>query len=236
MAKKAPGKGHRKGMTIVDLMDMFPTEEAATECAAPFMDNPANLDDHLAGRATLPQMRIGPHPRGQPREDALLVHGLPLLFQREDGHRHAAVENPAALWAIAIYLCLTSLKSVSSMKLQRDIGVSQPTAWFMLHRIREAWAEDDDDQFDGPVEVDESYFGGERRNMSLSKRSSRIHLPGDEQEPWPAVGKTAVVGVKDRDSNEVRAEVVRRTDGATLQGFVDPRTHRVAGATVYPNR
>ena len=43
---------------------------------------------------------------------------------------------PLRKWAIAIYLCLTSLKSVSSMKLQRDIGVSQPTAWFMLHRIR----------------------------------------------------------------------------------------------------
>ena len=127
-------------------------------------------------------------------------------------------------WAIAIYLCLTSLKSVSSMKLQRDIGVSQPTAWFMLHRIREAWAEDDDDQFDGPVEVDETYFGGERRNMSKAKRKAMNKSRGP-------VGKTAVVGVKDRDSNEVRAEVVRRTDGATLQGFV--REHTESGATVY---
>ena len=66
------------------------------------------------------------------------------------------------------------------MKLQRDIGVSQPTAWFMLHRIRQAWAEDDDEDFDGPVEVDETYFGGERRNMSLEGEAQ-----GDEQEPWP---------------------------------------------------
>ncbi|MCY4560586.1 MAG: transposase, partial [Chloroflexi bacterium] len=72
--------------------------------------------------------------------------------------------------AIAFYLCLTSLKSVSSMKLHRDIGVTQATAWFMMHRIREAWAVDDDDQFDGPVEVDKSYFGGKRENMSLAKR------------------------------------------------------------------
>ena len=42
-------------------------------------------------------------------------------------------------WAFAIYMCLTNLKGVSSMKLHRDLGVSQPTAWFMLHRIREAW-------------------------------------------------------------------------------------------------
>ena len=50
---------------------------------------------------------------------------------------------PLRKWVIAIYLCLTSLKSVSSMKLHRDIGVSQPTAWFMLHRIREAWEPND---------------------------------------------------------------------------------------------
>ena len=43
---------------------------------------------------------------------------------------------PLRKWAIAIYLCLTSLKSVSSMKLHRNIGVSQKTAWFMLMRIR----------------------------------------------------------------------------------------------------
>ena len=83
------------------------------------------------------------------------------------------------------------------MKLQRDIGVSQPTAWFML-RIRQAWAEDDDDQ-DGPVEVDETYIGGKRRNMSKSKRKELMGRG--------TVGKTAVVGVKDRESNEVRAKV-----------------------------
>ena len=47
--------------------------------------------------------------------------------------------------AVAIYLELTSLKSTSSMKLHRDIGVSQPAAWFMLHRIREAWSRTEND-------------------------------------------------------------------------------------------
>ena len=45
-------------------------------------------------------------------------------------------------WAWAIYMCVTNLKGVSSMKLHRDLGVSQPTAWFMLHRLRETWAYD----------------------------------------------------------------------------------------------
>ena len=74
-------------------------------------------------------------------------------------------------WVIAIYLHMTSLKGVSSMKLHRDIGVTQKTAWFMLQRIREAFRrDDDDDRMGGPVEVDENHVGGQRRNMSKSKR------------------------------------------------------------------
>ena len=102
------------------------------------------------------------------------------------------------------------------------MGNAQP-AWFMLHRIREAWAGDDDDQLDGPAEVDETYFGGKRENMPLSRRKT---LKGRG-----AVGKTAVVGVKDRDSGEVRAEVVQNTDGETLKGFV--HEHVEPGAVVY---
>ena len=133
---------------------------------------------------------------------------------------------PLRKWAIAIYLCLTSLKSVASMKLSRDIKVSQPTAWFMLHRIREAWASSDSDcSYSGPVEVDESYFGGRRRNMSNAKRKA---LADTGRGP---VGKVAVVGAKDRASNQVAAKVVRSTDVETLQGFI--LDHTVQGATVY---
>ena len=59
---------------------------------------------------------------------------------------------------MAIYLVTTSLKGVSSMKLHRDLGVTQRTAWFMLHRIREAWAASPaSEPFEGPVEADETY-------------------------------------------------------------------------------
>ena len=73
-------------------------------------------------------------------------------------------------WAIAIYLMTTSLKGVSSMKLHRDIGVTQKTAWHMAHRIREAWEGDDDEMFAGPVEVDEAYFGGKESNKHADKK------------------------------------------------------------------
>ena len=112
-------------------------------------------------------------------------------------------------WAVAIYLHMTSLKGVSSMKLHRDIGVTQKTAWFMLQRIRQAWERDDETGLIGPVEVDETYIGGKERN----KHKGRKLKAGRG-----TVGKTAVVGAKDRKTNKVRAKVVKATDAKTENG------------------
>ena len=100
----------------------------------------------------------------------------------------------------------------------------------MLHRIREAWMPKagDGTPFDGPVEVDETYMGGKRKNMSNAKRNE---MAGTGR---GAVGKTAVVGAKDRASNQVSARVVTSTDKPTLQGFVVE--HTAPGATVYSGR
>ena len=129
---------------------------------------------------------------------------------------------PLRKWAFAIYLEITSLKSVSSMKLHRDIGVTQSTAWFMLHRIRAAWAVPTDRPFAGPVEVDETYVGGRERNKHGRNKLRAGRGP---------VGKTAVVGVKDRATNHVAASVIERTDGQTLKGFI--ARHVESHATVY---
>ena len=109
------------------------------------------------------------------------------------------------------------------MKLHRDLGVTQKTAWIMLRRIRKAFDGGDEPPFSGPVEVDEAYFGGLRKNMSKARRK--------KLEGRGTVGKTAVVGAKDRTSNKVRVKVAPDTTGKTLQGFV--RQHAEPGAIVY---
>ena len=212
MAHKSPGKSDREGITMIQLCDMFPTEESAREWF---------------------ESRVWPNGRHCPRcgstgtseaSHAKMPYWCPdcrSYFSVKVGTVLESSKIPLRKWVFAIYLHLTSLKSVSSMKLHRDIGVSQPCAWFMLQRIRKAW-ESDDSLFAGPIEVDETYMGGSERNK---------HKGNKLRAGRGTVGKTAVVGAKDRKTNKIKAAVVKATDAKTLQGFVIAVT--LAGATVY---
>ena len=128
---------------------------------------------------------------------------------------------PYRKWAIATYLIITNLKGVSSMKLHRDLGITQKTAWHLEHRIRKA-LEAQGVLFQGPVEVDESYFGGKEKNKHGSNKIKSGR---------GTVGKTPVVGMKDRATNHVRATVVEGTTQDELEGFIQDRVE--PGATVY---
>ena len=213
MSHKAPGKSNREGVTMMQLCDMFPTEESAREWF---------------------ESRVWPNGRHCPRcgstRTSEASHAyMPYwcsdcrsYFSVKVGTVLESSKIPLRKWVFAIYLHLTSLKGVSSMKLHRDIGVSQPAAWFMLQRIRKAW-ESDDSLFSGPIEIDETYMGGKESNKHKGKKIKSGR---------GTVGKTAVVGAKDRETNKVRAMVVKATDAKTLQSFV--LATALAGATVTP--
>ena len=128
-------------------------------------------------------------------------------FSVKMGTFMAESKVPLRKWAIAIYLVSTSLKGVSSMKLHRDLQVTQKTAWFMAHRIREALVADDD-LMRGPVEMDETFVGGKWANMRSGRRKTQPK-------------KTVVAGIKDRDTGEIRARVVSSTSKAELLGMAE---------------
>jgi transposase-like protein len=105
-------------------------------------------------------------------------------------------------WFAAMYLCTAHKKGISSLQLGRDLNITQKTAWFVLHRIREMLNSNDDTKpLDGMVEIDETYVGGKNKNKSNKKRKAQLA----SGEVWG--NKTAVVALVQRDG-KVRTAVV----------------------------
>jgi transposase-like protein len=137
-------------------------------------------------------------------------------------------DSPLGLekWLPAVWLIATAKNGVSSCELARSLGVTQKTAWFMLHRIRKAMQNGSMMKLGGnggPVEVDETFIGGKSRNMHVSKRERRITGTGGRD-------KTAVMGFLERGGQIKTAVVPNRKTGA-IQGNV--RKHVEAGAALY---
>jgi transposase-like protein len=134
-------------------------------------------------------------------------------------------DSPIGLdkWLASIWLIANSKNGVSSHELARAIGITQKSAWFVLHRIRLAMQTGTFRMLDGEVEVDETYIGGSARNMHASARKSKITARGGKD-------KTVVVGALERDG-EIRAAVVPDTKRGTLQDHV--RENVEPGAAVY---
>ena len=130
---------------------------------------------------------------------------------------------PLDKWLASIWLIANSKNGISSHELARSVGLTQKSAWFVLHRVRLAMQTGTFQRFSVEVEVDETFIGGRARFMHKSVRARRITGtgPGD---------KTAVFGVIER-GGEVRASVVPDVHKRTLDPAV--RQHVEPGASVY---
>ncbi len=213
MRHKAPGRSDRERITLKQLFDKFPNDEVAEQW---FIEKRWNNNIHCAHCDSLRIKRNGGHP-------TMPYHCMDCrkFFSVKTGTLMQSSKIGYRKWAIAIYLMTTGIKGTSSMKLHRDIGVTQKTAWHMAHRIRETF-DRGEAMFAGPVEVDETFIGGKERNKHASEKLNAGR---------GTIGKTAVVGARDRETNKVDAEVSHVIDGPALKGFVG--RHAEKGATVY---
>lgn len=105
---------------------------------------------------------------------------------------------PLNVWFPAMYLISAHKKGISSIQLSKDLGVTQKTAWFMLHRIRQSLKDKDSSLLQGIVEVDETYVGGRFKNKHKSLRKNN-RVEGN-------LNKSAVMGYISREGS-LRTEV-----------------------------
>jgi transposase-like protein len=128
-------------------------------------------------------------------------------------------DSPLGLdkWLPTVWMIANMKNGVSSHEIARSIGVTQKTAWFMLHRIRLAMKEADPAPFSGDVEADETYIGGKVQNMHLA-RAAKYLAKGR----W--AGKVAVMGLLERHGNDgnsvVRTRIIHGTKRSELFGII----------------
>ena len=215
MAQNAPGKHFRKGLSLRELTRRFPDDATAEQW---FITNrwpdgvccPYCGSDNVQTGATHKSMPF--RCRAKECTKRFSVKTGTIMQSSKVGYQ---------TWVFAMYLLTTNLKGISSMKLHRELGITQKSAWHLAHRLRDSFASGGE-RMAGPVEVDEAYMGGRNANKHSHKKIKNAN---------GTVGKTAVVGMKDSETNQVQATVVERTNQETLQGFVN--TRKEDGAKVY---
>ena len=182
-----PRQDHRKGITLFELQKMFPTNEEAKKWVAKVRwgnkvqcpkCSSENIQTDVAHKTMDYRCR-----------------SCRKWFSARTGTIMENSRLSILHWVYAVYIQTSSLKGIGSMKLYRELGITQKTAWFLSHRIRQAYQDS---------------LGGLEKNK---------HAKDKIKKGRGAVGKTAIVGVKDRETKKVK--VIIDTIKLTLQGFIN---------------
>ena len=211
MAKNAPGQHRRKGLTSKQVHRKFATEAKAETWF---------VEQRWSDGIDCPREDCGSDniaTRTKHKTMPYRCRACRRYFSVRTGTPMADSNLPLSDWGLALYFYSTNLKGMSSMKLHRELGITQKAAWHMAHRIREMF-DMDIEAFQGPVEADETYIGGSDFNRPEWKRSKGRG----------SVGKTPVAGLKDRDTGMIKTRVIEKADQPTLGKFISEQTQEDA--------
>ena len=148
-------------------------------------------------------------------------------------------DSPIALekWLPAVWMLCNDKNGVSSYEISRALGVTQKSAWFMLHRIRLAMQSGSFVKMGGPgseFEADETFIGGKGKNMHKDRKLRLNQIRSEQRGAQIYPGKTAVMGILDRNERKVRATVIPNLKRNTLQTqILDAVEH---GSSVYTDQ
>ena len=208
-----PAKIEKEGViSVFDFFQMFPDADSAQEYIEMVRWGGNVCCPHCDGDRVTKLKRKGYYLCNDCRDKFTVRTGT--VFQRS--------HIPLNKWLYAIYVLETSRKGISSVQLAKEVGITQKSAWFMLHRLREA-CDVEVAPLSGEVEIDETWIGGRKSRMHYERKKK---LP-----PGPYGGKVPVLGLRERESGRVIAYPIENTGIDTLS--VNVLANVEEGSTVF---